>query len=368
MSNVSIKIRVPATHRPQPADGGAPPRIGRRPSQLPAGATAPSLNVGDLERRTLRHFQLGPAAFVAAAVVAASFALPAYWSLLLALGMVWALAALGLVILTGYVGQISLAQAALLGLGAFLTATLAGNHGWPLPLAAVAAVAGAAVAGTVIGIPALRIRGLTLAIVTWGFALFADRFVFRIRWLTGGQSGRDLAPPTYGPVDLADARVVLFTLAAVIVAVAVVTRNLLAGRTGQSWVALRDSEQGAQALGVDVARQKLTGFAIASAIAGLAGAFHALLVPYLSVNDYNQYVSVMVLAIAVIGGIDSLLGPLVGGLIYAAGPQVLKDLGVTLTGSRFDLIIGAVLVLIVVGSPKGVAGIIRSLSGSEGNR
>jgi branched-chain amino acid transport system permease protein len=310
------------------------------------------------ERQSIARLQFPAAVGIVVLLAVATPALPGYWVSLLSLSLVYSLAALSLVLLTGHVGQISLAQGSLLGISAFTTATLVEIHGLPFGLALVVAVTVSVALGVVVGLPALRLQGMALAIATWSFALFAERYVLRQSWLAGGQGGRSITPPKIGFVDLGDDHTMFVFVAGIFLILLVLVRNVLRGRAGHALAAVRDSEPAAQAMGINVTRYKLLAFALSAGIAGVAGALHAVLVPTLSVNDYNQFVSVTILAIAMIGGIESLFGAALAGLAFIALPQLLKDLGLTLTGSRFDLVLGLGLLVVVVSRPRGLASLV----------
>lgn len=348
MSAVTIPSRQGRT--PRPARGATGPEAG-----MPL---AERLRRAEKDSRS--RLQFGPAVVSLILLGLAASVLPGYWVSLLSLSLAYSLVALSLVLLTGYVGQISLAQGSLLGISAFTTATLVQLHGLPFGLAMVVAVSVSVGVGLIVGLPALRLQGLALAIATWSFALFAERYVLRQPWLTGGQSGRTIRPPRLGGLNFADDKAMFFLVAGFCLICLLLVRNLLGGRTGHALVAVRDSEPGAMAMGINVTRYKLLAFACSAVIVGVAGALHAVLVPTLSVNDYNQFVSVTMLAIAMIGGIESLFGAVLAGLVFIALPQLLKDLGVSLTGSRFDLMVGVALLLVVVSRPLGLASILPS--------
>jgi branched-chain amino acid transport system permease protein len=310
------------------------------------------------EKESIARLQFRPAVAALGLMAVATLALPGYWVSLLSLSLVYSLVALSLVLLTGYVGQISLAQGSLLGISAFTTATLVEIHSLPFGLAMAVAVAVSVGLGVVVGLPALRLQGLALAIATWSFALFAERYVLRQGWLAGGQRGRSIAPPKIGFLDFGSDRTMFLLVAGFFFVLLVLVRNVVRGRTGHALVAVRDSEAGAQAMGINITRYKLLAFALSAGIAGVAGGLHAILVPTLSVNDYNQFVSITMLAIAMIGGIESLFGAVLAGLAFIALPQLLRDLGLSLTGSWFDLVLGLGLLFVVVSRPEGLASIL----------
>lgn len=282
--------------------------------------------------------------------------LPGHWVLRINLSLVVGLVALSLVLLTGLVGQISLAQGSLMGLGAFVTAAIMQDWGWSFWIAGLIAVAVSAAVGLLVGLPALRLQGISLAIATWSFALFADRFILRQQWLTSGQAGRSAEPPVLFGVDFGDDVPAFFFIAVVTVVWLVVVRNIARGASGQAMVAVRDSEDGARALGISVVRYKLLAFALSSAVAATAGVMHALLLPTLSVSEYSMFTSVNYLAVSIIGGIESVFGAVIAGLFQMALPQLMKDvLGTDSSGIFVDIQRGAILIVLLMVRPKGIA-------------
>lgn len=283
-----------------------------------------------------------------------------YVLIVLTLVLVYTVALLSLVVLTGYVGQVSLCQASFMGLGAFLTAALMGHYGISYFVAGPIAIALVFLAGVAVGLPALRLRGLTLAIVTLSLALLADNFLFvDVGWLNNNGNGwRIVRPHVFGvSLDRPDG-VALFRVALVGAALAVlIVVRLRRGRTGKTWFAMRDAEIAAATSGVPVVRMKLLAFGVAAALAALAGMLYVLVLGSVSADRFNFVASIQLLALAVIAGIRSLPGVVLGALFYIALPQILLQFPalVPLT----SIILGAGLIVQVITAPQGLGGLIE---------
>ncbi len=283
-----------------------------------------------------------------------------YVIVVLTLCLVYSVALVSLVLLTGFIGQVSLCQASFMGLGAFLVGALMGHYGWSYWVAAPVSCVLVFLAGVAVGLPALRLRGLTLAIVTLSLALLADNFLFAdVRWLNNDSNGWRIARPHLLGFTLDDGavlyRVILVAVALTLLAVV----RLRRGRTGKSWFAMRDAEIAAATSGVPVVTMKLLGFGVAAALAALAGVLYAVAVGSVSPDPFNFVASIQLLAIAVIAGIRSLPGAVLGALFYIVLPQFLLQFPalVPLT----SLILGAGLILQVVFAPQGLGGTLETL-------
>jgi branched-chain amino acid transport system permease protein len=283
--------------------------------------------------------------------------LGAYQLTVLTVALVYAVALISLVVLTGFVGQVSLCQASFMGLGAFLCAALMGHYHLSYWIAAPITVVAVFVAGVVVGLPALRLRGLTLAIVTLSLALLADNFLFQgVGWLTNDGNHWLISRPSVLGVSL-DQPGALFRLiliALLITMLAVV--RLRQGRTGKSWYAMRDAEIAAATSGVPIVTMKLLGFGIAAAIAAIAGVLYALAIGSVSPEPFNFVASIQLLAIAVIAGVRSLPGAIAGALFFIILPQFLLQFPtlVPLT----SLILGGGLIVQMLFAPQGLGGML----------
>lgn len=335
-----------------------------RPASAPAasGRGAPPKTSAT---RRLAAARLSRGAFdttfgVLALVVALGIPLVAqgYVLVVLTLVLVYSVALLSLVVLTGYVGQISLCQASFMGLGAFLIAALMGHYHFSFWAAAPISIAVVALVGVAVGIPALRLRGLTLAIVTLSLALLADNFLFTdVSWLNNDGNFWEVTRPTIFGQTLAPTSPLLYWLVlfGTVLGILVVLR-LRRGRTGKSWYALRDAEIAAATSGVPVVTMKLLGFAVAAALAALAGALYVLSVSTVNADRFSFVTSIQLLAIVVIAGIRSLPGAVLGAIFYIVFPQVLLSFPslVPLT----SLLLGLGLIVQVITAPQGLGGLL----------
>jgi branched-chain amino acid transport system permease protein len=270
-----------------------------------------------------------------------------------------------LVVLVGFVGQISLCQVAFAGFGAYFSAIFVTDWGIPfyfaLPLAALAT----APIGAVIGIPALRIRGLQLAVVTLAFALVCDQLFFAQSFpLSGGPAGR-LLPAQAGPVDFASDDtnrqmywIFLGTLLLVSVGVAALKRS----PSGRAFFAVRDSENAATAVGVSLTRIKLSAFALAAGIAALGGGLYGLGLGTVSSTSFNLGQSIQFLALVILAGIRSVWGALVGAAFLIFAPillvHILGAVGLDSgQASNWELLLSGVLLIVtIIANPRGIIG------------
>jgi len=233
------------------------------------------------------------------------------------------IAALSLVLLIGLVGQISLAQAAFVGMGAFISALAVRKLGIEFPwVLAVGTLAGALTASA-IGVVALRVRGLYLAVATLIFAYICDQYLFSQPWLVQAESGTSIPPEAVGRagtlpyLNLADAHIFYYIALAVAVFGLYALANLRESRVGRAFAAIRGSEVAAASLGIDVVRFKLVGFAVAGGLAGLSGALTLLGQRTVAPDQFNFTASLYFLAIAVVGGLRSLGGAIASALLFA---------------------------------------------------
>ena len=263
--------------------------------------------------------------------------------------LVGAVICLSLVVLTGYVGQISLAQMAFAGVAGFSLAKLTSAWDVPFPIAPLVAAVLAAVVGVAVGLPALRLRGLGLAVVTLAAAVAVEEAVFKAPALTGGFEGTRV-PPLPG---VGRAGTVGFGLVAlvVLVVVALGVVALRRGRLGRRFLAVRANERAAAACGVGLTATKLTAFALSALVAGLGGALLGYGQGRLSFGSFGVFVSLSYLAAAYLGGIASVSGALVGGLLVPSG------LVFTVVDGKYQLLVtGLALILVAIARPQGIVG------------
>jgi ABC-type branched-subunit amino acid transport system ATPase component/branched-subunit amino acid ABC-type transport system permease component len=279
-----------------------------------------------------------------------------------------AVISLSLVVVTGFAGQISLAQLTLAGVGAFSLSKLSVAWGIPFPFAPLLAAVVAMVIGVVIGLPALRIRGLPAAVVTVALAVALEAFWFRNTDLNGGLDGSKIASPRLFGIDLGIGagegypRIPFGLLCLVVlVLVGLGVAWLRRSRLGAAMLAVRANERSAAAAGIDVARTKIVAFAIGAFIAGLGG---ALLGYQQTVADAEMFTAIGGLglfATAYLAGITALSGGVLAGVMGAGGLlPVLLDRALSL-GEWYSVIMGVGLVLTVITNPEGMVGPIHEL-------
>ncbi|HSP02564.1 MAG TPA: hypothetical protein VLR27_03635 [Acidimicrobiales bacterium] len=302
----------------------------------------------------VRWSRVGIAAVLAAVALALPHVLAVDQSLKASAVMVYAILAMSIVVLTGWAGQVSLGQVAFFAIGAATGAKL--THTWDVDL--LLAVVGAGIAGAaaavLVGLPALRYRGLYLAVTTFAFALattayFLDRGYFD--WVPNQRIERQ---PLLGRIDISSPTRIYYVVLAGLVLVLVGLRGVRHSRTGRVLIALRDNERGAQAYSVDVVRAKLTAFAISGFVAAFAGALFVHHQQAFGTGPYQPAENLAVFAMAVVGGITSLPGALLGAL-YLLGTRWFLPLEWQFLASGF----GVLLVLMLL--PSGLGGLLFDL-------
>lgn len=279
---------------------------------------------------------------------------------------------LSLVVVTGLVGQISLAPMAFAGISAFLVAALSTGRGWPFPLPILVGALAATLVGLVVAVPALRIRGVHLAIVTLALGLAMDRFVFDNPWVNGGIAGAPVKGPavidqtntdtfSIGPLTIGDGKqpnpfTALFCLLVAVVLCYLVA-NLRRSTAGRQMLAVRANESAAAAAGVDVARTKMLAFAVSAFVAGVGGAVIAYRQGEATQSAFTYEQSLVIFAFAYLGGITRVSGAVVGGVLVAGGLGFTFADQVLGVPSEFTLLLGGLgLVVTAILHPEGIAG------------
>ncbi|HVM54701.1 MAG TPA: ABC transporter permease [Acidimicrobiales bacterium] len=291
-----------------------------------------------------------------AVALAAAIAVPFFASVgftnTLSVVCIQAIAVLSLVVLTGWAGQVSLAQWSLVGVGAVTTGVLTADVGLPFWLVLVIAPVVAALVALVIGLPALRVQGLYLAILTTAFA-------FAFAALILDQSVRDwLIPeaverPTLFLLDFEDWRSMYYLTVVALVGTIVIVRNLRRSRLGRLLIGLRENEANLQSFGVSVVRAKLTAFAISGAITGFAGALYAVQQRAVSPEQFAGFENVQLFLMAVLGGLGSVVGPLLGAGYFAMTDRFVTNVVFHAMMQQFGFLL--VLLLLPGGLISGVA-------------
>jgi branched-chain amino acid transport system permease protein len=269
---------------------------------------------------------------------------------------IYAIALLGLNILTGFNGQISLGHGAFYAVGAYTTAVMIDQwsvpYGWTIPVAGVICL----VAGFLFGIPALRLEGLYLALATFALALAVPQILKYFEHWTGGSQGIVLSKPgaPWGLPINPDQWLYFLTLAILVVLFAVAA-NLLRGRTGRAIVAIRDNAIAAQSMGVNTALYKSLTFGVSAAYTGVAGALSAVTVAYVAPDSFDVFRSITFLVGIVIGGLASISGAIFGALFIQFVPNWAMDISKAAPWAIY----GVFLIGFMYAMPRGIAGSLK---------
>jgi branched-chain amino acid transport system permease protein len=314
------------------------------------------MTLRELDSRTRRWIAIGVVAAIAVCAIAFPFLISSYALYQFNVALVLAVGVLGLNLLTGYAGQISLGHNAFFAFGAYTFAIL-WSHGVNYVVALVPAFAVAMVVGFVIGLPALRLKGLYLAIVTVGLAITTEPLINRLTPLTGGPQGLIViqpAPPDW--TGLTTGQWLWLITAAIAVAVFVMARNLVRGRVGRALIAIRENEVAGLTMGVDVAAYKTGIFALSGGLAGLAGALYALVVGFVGPGSFTLIFSIFLLVAMVIGGLGTVMGALVGATVIEFLPTWASGINQSLS----SIIYAAALILLMMVARGGLIGLLTS--------
>lgn len=318
---------------------------------------------GDLALRQTRA-EYVRLALMLAGLIALPFLVSPYWLTIVNQIGIAAIGAIGLNILVGFTGQISLGQGGFLAVGAYTSALLAAKAGVPFPLDVACAIFVTAVLGTLFGLPALRLKGLYLAIATLASQQIILWVVTHWDAVTGGTSALVVPPAVlFGWTINGDLSWYWVIVATAGVATLAAT-NLMRTGMGRAFVAIRDHDIAAEVIGVDPFRYKMLAFFIASAFVGLAGALTARYNLIVTWERFTFDVSILYLAMIIVGGLGSISGAIYGAAFMIAVPAWIEELSRTLSGLAFlqpdmpaiqQLIFGMTIVLFLVFEPRGLA-------------
>jgi branched-chain amino acid transport system permease protein len=284
--------------------------------------------------------------------------------------LVWiaVIGALGLNILVGYTGQVSIGHGAFMSVGAYTAANFATRLDSPWPINLLAGGLMAALIGSIVGIPSLRIKGLYLAIATLAGQLIIEWTINHVTFISGGvQASIEVPRPYVGPYQLTSQRDMYFFLLVFVVLAIVGTMNLARSRVGRAFIAIRDQDIAAEIIGINIFRYKLLAFAISSFYAGVTGVLYTY---YLGIANYEQFqigVSIDYLAMIIIGGLGSVLGSIFGAAFVTLLPIVIRYTMEAFSGVLFSeatvhnlipalriTLFGALIIVFLVLEPEGL--------------
>lgn len=315
--------------------------------------------------RAHRALTIAAFAAVALAVYLAPFVLPGFRLNQISGALVLAIAIVGLNLLSGFGGQISLGHAAFFGLGAYTTGILTVDHGMPVVVAMMFAVVVCFCAGVIVGLPALRLQGTYLALVTLAVGILFPTLIRRFDDLTGGSRGLQgisFRPPeglAYFSGALGRTIWIFWAVSITLALCCLVVRNIMRSGLGRGIVALRDKEAAGVVMGVNRAFVRTVLFGISAAIAGLAGGFFGVINGIITPDSFTLLLTINLLVGMLIGGSASFWGPIIGGFVVYFVPVWSSDItGGPISGVLF----GAILIASIFLFPNGIAGGLRSLT------
>jgi branched-chain amino acid transport system permease protein len=305
-----------------------------------------------------------------------------FWLSILNYAGIAAIGAIGLNLLTGYTGQVSLGHAFFLGCGAYVAATVGADLNLPLPLWLVTAGVFGALVGALVGPFALRLRGNYLAIVTLGLVFLGEHIFRNADGITGGNSGTSVTPPVnVGIFDINDPEIAGFIFTpnqawfgviwALVGLVALLTRNIVRTRAGRAIQAVRDRDVAAEVVGVKLSTYKVGAFALSSGLAAMAGALYGTYQQFVSPEEFSLFLSIQYIAIIIVGGVGTIFGSVLGALFLGGLPALIEKYSESIPGVKSSAsdsgfmsvfsfnqaIFGLLIVLFLVFEPRGLAAI-----------
>ncbi|HIA85851.1 MAG TPA: branched-chain amino acid ABC transporter permease [Candidatus Marinimicrobia bacterium] len=261
-------------------------------------------------------------------VIGVTFLIPlgldSYFTYVFNLAGIAIIVAVGLDLLSGYTGLISLGHAAFMAVGAYTSAVLVAQFDWPFLLSVLAAGVIAMLAGVILGFPALRLSGLYLAIVTMGFGVIVHRIIIELHVWTGGSDGMPVPAAQIFGVEITSDRSQYYLIYMFAIFMTVVAKRLTATKMGRALVAIRDSEEAAQSSGIHLGRYKIFIFAVSAFYAGVGGALYAHTIRFITTDYFNILLSIQFLVMIIVGGIGSIYGAVLGALFITFLPEFIR--------------------------------------------
>jgi branched-chain amino acid transport system permease protein len=284
-------------------------------------------------------------------ITLAPFVLPSYHLYLACLVMINVIMALGLNVLTGNSGQISLCHSSFMAMGAYLFTILNNSMHWNIVWCGLLSVSAAGLGGWIVGYPARRLAGIYLALATLAFLALTQTAIEEFPDLTGGIRGLKFEHSVVLGISTHDPRLIFYTIALSCAACLYSIHCLLNFPLGRAWDAIRTSPQAAMALGVPVARTKLIAFTLSAAYAGWAGVLFAWVVGFIDPIEFGVGASLKYITFIVVGGVGSILGSLLGSVSLTLLPEFLRGVK-----EYSDLVYAVLLLGALMFMPKGLAG------------
>jgi branched-chain amino acid transport system permease protein len=286
-----------------------------------------------------------------AALLVLSFFADAYTQYLINLMLTYIVIAQGLNLILGFAGMFAFAHGAFMGIGAYTSALLVTKLNVPFLIAMPTAGIAAALVGCAIGIPAIRVSGLYLAMVTVGFSEILQWVLKHWKSVTGGPDGIIVPSPVFFGIEFRSDFHTFAIILAVTMLMTLLAQGIIRSRLGRAFVAIRDSEIAAQCNGVNVARTKVFAFTISAFYAGVGGSLFSLTQHYINPENFNLYQTILQFCMVIVGGAASLVGPFIGAAILTWLPELLRN-----AQALQEIGYGLLLIVFVIFLPRGLAG------------
>lgn len=280
---------------------------------------------------------------------------PVYPRFVVSLALVNAIAAMGVNLSMGYAGQVSVGHAGFAAIGAYTTALLMSKLGLSFWLTVPIGAVLAGIVGVLVGLPALRLNPLYISMVTFGFGHAINSLCINWISVTNGPNGVSVPPIAVGTYELS-AHAFYYVIAIAFLLLFWISRNIVRSRLGRSFIAVRESELAAQSMGVHLAKYKTIAFAIGAVYGSVSGSLYAGLSEFVNPDAFVFLVSIMYLTMNVVGGMGTLVGPVLGAIIFTVLPELLRP-----AAEYKELFSGALLLAFLIFMPGGIAGALVSL-------
>lgn len=268
--------------------------------------------------------------------------------------LIYVILASGLNLLVGYAGQLAFANAAMFGIGAYGTGLTQVDFGFPFALAAPCGVVLAIACGTALAFPALRLAGLYLGLASLAFAQIAQWVFMHWEAVTFGAGGFKVPAVSFAPLPISDTKALYYLTLMLAVAVVLLAGNIVRSRLGRAFVAIRDSEVAAEAIGIDLLRYKALAFGLSGFTAGLAGALYSALLHFVAPESFDLFQMMLQKAMVVVGGFGSIAGSVIGAALLTIVLELLREVK-----SWQEIAFGGLLMGFVIMVPNGLADILR---------
>ena len=314
----------------------------------------------------------GWAAALLVLMVAAPFVIGNYQVTLMVSAMIAVIGAVGLNMLTGTTGLISLGQAGFLAVGAYTNAILMMDYGWPFWLSMPAGGVAAAIISIFVGVPSLRLKGLYLAITTLAFSFIINHIILYAEGLTHGPNGIFVSNAKLFGIDFQRGKALYYLTLGIVVVTVFAALNIQRTRIGRAWMAIRDHDIAARVMGIDLVRYKLLAFVVSSFIVGIAGALISLQIRFVNIDVFALILSIEALAIIILGGLGSIAGAILGAIFLSFLPEAIRlffglvadpnsSFYTTYVYEIRGIAYGVVIVAILRLKPEGLIGLWRDI-------